>query len=76
MSSRAECVMLNNGPHITDTVRFLDNILNRMQRHQQKKRSMLRKMSISEIGASAGAKGKAAGAAWRGILPRFNCRLV
>jgi len=56
MSSRAECVMLNNGPHITDTV--------------------LRKMSISEIGASAGAKGKAAGAAWRGILPRFNCRLV
>jgi hypothetical protein len=28
--------MLNNGPHITDTVRFRDNVLNWMQRHQQK----------------------------------------
>jgi len=63
MSSRAECVMLNKGPHVIDAVRFLDNVLERMQLHQQKKRSMLRKLSISEIGASDSAKGKAAGAA-------------
>jgi pyruvate kinase len=63
MSSRAECVMLNKGPHVIDAVRFLDNVLERMQLHQQKKRSMLRKLSISEIEASDSAKGKAAGAA-------------
>ena len=63
MSGRAECVMLNKGPHIIDAVRFLDNVLERMQLHQQKKRSMLRKLSISEIGPSNSAKQKAAGAA-------------
>jgi pyruvate kinase len=39
---RAECVMLNKGPYITDAIRTLDDILRRMGGHQIKKRSMLR----------------------------------
>ena len=49
MSGRAECVMLNKGPHVVEAVRFLDDVLRRMQRHQKKKRAMLRKLSISEL---------------------------
>ena len=42
MGERAECVMLNKGPHIVDAMRMLDNILRRMQDHQAKKRPLLR----------------------------------
>ena len=42
MGGRAECVMLNKGPHILEAVRALDDILRRMQTHQSKKRSLLR----------------------------------
>lgn len=49
MSGRAECVMLNKGPFIVDTVAFLGNILERMQSHQNKKRSMLRRLAVSEV---------------------------
>ncbi len=39
---RAECVMLNKGPFITDAIATLDDILQRMQGHQAKKRPLLR----------------------------------
>jgi pyruvate kinase len=42
MGERAECVMLNKGPHIVDAMRTLDDILRRMQAHQTKKRPLLR----------------------------------
>lgn len=42
MGERAECVMLNKGPHILDAVRVLDDILRRMQEHQNKKSPKLR----------------------------------
>jgi pyruvate kinase len=42
MGERAECVMLNKGPHITEAMRTLDDILRRMQDHQTKKRPLLR----------------------------------
>jgi pyruvate kinase len=42
MSERAECVMLNKGPHIAEAMRTLDGILRRMQGHQAKKRPLLR----------------------------------
>jgi pyruvate kinase len=42
MSERAECVMLNKGPHILGAVRVLDDILRRMQSHQRKKTPRLR----------------------------------
>lgn len=47
MAERAECVMLNKGPYIAEAVLALDDILTRMQSHQEKKRSMLRKLSIA-----------------------------
>lgn len=37
MSQRAECVMLNKGPHIVAAVRMLRGILTRMDRYQTKK---------------------------------------
>ncbi len=42
MGERAECVMLNKGPHITEAMRTLNDILRRMQAHQSKKRPLLR----------------------------------
>jgi pyruvate kinase len=47
MASRAECVMLNKGPYILETLRFLRDVLLRMQAHQQKKSSRLRKLQFS-----------------------------
>jgi pyruvate kinase len=44
MGGRAECVMLNKGPHLCDAVAALDDILQRMQDHQVKKSAMLRKL--------------------------------
>jgi pyruvate kinase len=56
MGERAECVMLNKGPYIVTAVCILDDILRRMQSHQEKKRSMLRKLSVaSAFRAKAGA---------------------
>jgi pyruvate kinase len=44
MGERAECVMLNKGPHILEAIEALDDILSRMQAHQHKKRAMLRRL--------------------------------
>ena len=41
MAQRAECVMLNKGPFIVEGVRFLDDVLRRMDRHQAKKTARL-----------------------------------
>jgi pyruvate kinase len=43
----AECVMLNKGPYISDAVRTLADILQRMQGHQAKKRSLLRELHLA-----------------------------
>jgi pyruvate kinase len=48
MGERAECVMLNKGPHILAAVRALDNILCRMQPHQRKKTAMLRHLGVAD----------------------------
>jgi pyruvate kinase len=44
MAVRAECVMLNKGPHVVRAVRALDDILRRMQGHQSKKVALLRRL--------------------------------
>lgn len=44
VGQRAECVMLNKGPHITEAIEALDDILRRMQGHHDKKRSLLRQL--------------------------------
>jgi pyruvate kinase len=48
MGVRAECVMLNKGPHILHAIGTLDDLLVRMQAHRSKKRDLLRKLSIAE----------------------------
>jgi pyruvate kinase len=47
MGHRAECVMLNKGPHMVTAVRVLDDILRRMHAHQAKKQSMLRALRMA-----------------------------
>jgi pyruvate kinase len=49
MGERAECVMLNKGPFIVQAVKVLDDVLRRMQRHQAKKVSLLRPLTIAHF---------------------------
>jgi pyruvate kinase len=49
MSSRAECVMLNKGPHIVRTVEFLSDIQGRMEEHYDKRMALLRRLSVAEL---------------------------
>jgi pyruvate kinase len=49
MSSRAECAMLNKGPYIVETVQFLSDILSRMDTHHDKRKAMLRRLSIATL---------------------------
>jgi len=49
MGERAECVMLNKGPHIVAAVSALDDILRRMQDHQSKKSSRLRPLHLDAM---------------------------
>ena len=55
MGHRAECVMLNKGPHVLSAVRALDDIMRRMQAHQAKKCAMLRELRLAhELPAEPG----------------------
>jgi len=47
MAHRAECVMLNKGPHMVEAVRLLDDILRRMRTHQAKKSARLRELRLA-----------------------------
>jgi pyruvate kinase len=47
MSVRAECVMLNKGSNIMETIKTLLNILTRMEAHQNKKQGTLRQLSFA-----------------------------
>ncbi|MFT3953263.1 MAG: pyruvate kinase [Piscinibacter sp.] len=53
MGERAECVMLNKGPHILEAMRTLDDVLRRMQGHQAKKRPLLRALKSWKPAANA-----------------------
>ena len=73
MGERAECVMLNKGPHILDAMRMLDDILRRMQAHQSKKRPLLRALkawtaSLDAAEKAASALSAPAAAARRRVL--------
>ena len=50
MAERAECVMLNKGPYITDAVTVLDDILGRMAGHEYKKNPLLRSLDSWQAG--------------------------
>jgi pyruvate kinase len=45
MGVRAECVMLNKGPHIVEAIGVLDRILKRMDAHRQKQSPRLSKLA-------------------------------
>ena len=47
MSARAECVMLNKGPYIESAVATLHDIIHRMEKHQFKRKSNLRPLSVA-----------------------------
>ncbi|MGB5486798.1 MAG: pyruvate kinase [Lysobacterales bacterium] len=47
MAQAAEAVMLNKGTHVIEAVEMLADILQRMQGHHRKKRSMLRKLHLA-----------------------------
>lgn len=49
MSIMAECAMLNKGPNIVSTVRFLDSVIGRMDEHYVKRRATLRKLSVAQL---------------------------
>ena len=46
-SVAAECVMLNKGPFVDRAVQVLADILRRMEKHRDKKRSLYRKLHVS-----------------------------
>ncbi|SDS23224.1 pyruvate kinase [Halopseudomonas xinjiangensis] len=48
MGVRAECVMLNKGPHILQAIRTLDDLLRRMQAHQHKNRGLMRRLNVAK----------------------------
>jgi pyruvate kinase len=48
MAQRADCVMLNKGPHVISAIRMLDDILHRMQKHQFKKTARMPKLSVAD----------------------------
>lgn len=48
ISAKAECVMLNKGPHIVEAVRTLNNILVKMESHYFKKKNTLRPLAVAD----------------------------
>ena len=56
MAQRAECVMLNKGSFVVDGVRFLADVLRRMDRHQAKKSARfgpLHSWPVAEMGLAS-----------------------
>lgn len=71
MAERAECVMLNKGPHIVEAIRTLDEILRSVQAYQRKKTTLLPALTLDppdpeEVGRTVGTRqGR-----WTGPLTR------
>jgi pyruvate kinase len=49
LSARAECVMLNKGPYIVETTRFLCGVLTRMSGHKTKRSPIMRRLAVSDL---------------------------
>ncbi|HDR27460.1 pyruvate kinase [Rhodovulum sp.] len=45
MAQRADCVMLNKGPHVIEGLHFLRDVLRRMDRHQHKKTARMGRLN-------------------------------
>lgn len=46
--SRSECVMLNKGEYLTESVAFLDEVIKQMHEHEYKKTPKLRALNIAK----------------------------
>ena len=46
-ASRAECIMLNKGPFISDTIQSLADIVGRMRGHLDKRTPTLRRLAVA-----------------------------
>jgi pyruvate kinase len=46
-ASRAECVMLNKGPFVAETIEVLDDIVGRMRGHLAKRTPTLRRLAVT-----------------------------
>ena len=57
-SVAAECVMLNKGPFVDEAVTALSDILRRMEKHHDKKRSLFRKLRVSTFSEPQRADGR------------------
>ncbi|WP_298288677.1 pyruvate kinase [Thiomonas sp.] len=62
MSIRAECAMLNKGPHIVEATRFLSGVLGRMEGHYAKRMALRRPLSIAGLDVPAAAQNPPASA--------------
>ena len=49
MAQRAECIMLNKGPHVLKALVYLDDIMRRMATHQDKKRPTMRELNLARV---------------------------
>jgi len=59
MAERAECVMLNKGPYISQTIRTVDTILKSMQAYHRKTAMLLPALTLEdpdpeEVGRTVG----------------------
>jgi pyruvate kinase len=48
-SARAECVLLNKGPYISEAVRTLSRILGKMESNMSKKKNVLRALNVAKM---------------------------
>jgi pyruvate kinase len=69
MAQRAECVMLNKGPHVVEAIRFLSDIIGKMSRHQSKKYPLLGALHSWPLDALAIEARSRAGATKRSASP-------
>jgi len=49
LSAQAECVMLNKGPFIVETVQMLKQILVKMEKHGSKKKPTMRALNVAKL---------------------------
>jgi pyruvate kinase len=49
MAQRAECVMLNKGPHITEAIRMIDEIMKSMENYHQKQAPIIPKLTSENV---------------------------
>jgi pyruvate kinase len=56
-ATRADCVMLNKGPHVVEAAAMLDRLLTSEHRHREKKRELFREF-IAQEGFPAGVSGQ------------------